>query len=154
MAQTKKNLLVAVLAVLLAIKFVIQPWLTYLDEQKQELQTLTKKLNRSESLLLVETQVQANELKLQQASELLLQSVAKTTDATAYRIQFQQQLQSLMESYNVQLAFFEWLSDSNLNAFSVQRGRLSIRLKGNVADVAKAPCCNRASDALPEFQGC
>lgn len=138
MNQTKKNLLLAVLAILLAVKFVIQPWLEYLEEQKQELQTLTKKLNRSESLLLVQAEVEANEQRLQQVSDQLLQGVASASDAAAYRIQFQQQLQTMMESHNVQLVLFEWLSDAELHSFSVSRGRLSLRLKGNLADVAKA----------------
>ena len=123
---------------LIAIKFLILPWLEYLESQKQELQTLTKKLTRSEALLIVKEQVVANEQAIRQMSKDLLQGVAVTKDAASYRVEFQQQLQSTVESYGVQLVLFEWLSDEDLSTFSVTRARLSIRLKGSVGDVARA----------------
>jgi hypothetical protein len=138
MDNAKKNMLLAVLGLLLAIKFVVQPWLAYLDEQQQELQTLTKKLNRSEALLQVQAEVEANEQALKEQTQQLLQTIALAKDAAAYRIEFQQQLQMMLESYQVQLVLFEWLSDSELNAFSASRGRVSLRLKGSVADIARS----------------
>ncbi len=138
MDNTKKSILLGLLGLLLAIKFVIQPWLVYLDEQQQELQTLTKKLNKSEALLQVRSEVEANEKALKKQTQQLLQTIALTKDAAAYRIEFQQQLQMMLESYQVQLVLFEWLSDSELNAFSASRGRVSMRLKGSVADIARS----------------
>ncbi len=138
MTQVNRNLLVLCLIVLVAIKFLFLPWLEYLEDQKQELQTLSKKLTRSEALLLVQDDVIANEKHLTSATQALLEAIPVTQDAAAYRVEFQQQLQSTIENHGVQLILFEWLSDSDMSTLSVMRARLSIRLKGNVSDVARA----------------
>lgn len=137
MDSKNKNMLLALLGLLLAMKFLFVPWLDYLEEQRLELATLTKKLTRSEALLQVADQVQSNQQTITRASETLLATLAATPDAAAYRIAFQQQLQTTAESMAVQLVLFDWVSDIDLQGFNAHRGRVSVRVSGELVNLAR-----------------
>ncbi|MBU1311529.1 MAG: hypothetical protein KKE30_18560 [Gammaproteobacteria bacterium] len=136
--MARNKLLIFVLGLLLVLRFVLVPWLDWQDEQATKLRTLTKQLVRSEALLEAREDVLKQSGNASQRAEVLKSGLIKTTDAAQYRIEFQQELQKKLDSMNVQLASFEWMSDQDLRVFSIQRGRINLRLQGKLADIVLA----------------
>jgi hypothetical protein len=132
-----KPLLLGIILVLAGLRFIIVPWMDLQDEQKQQLETLTKRLVRSQ--VLVEHRAELNELKDRQdlVVNQLLRGMRTSPSTAEYQLEFQQQMQQLLESNNVNLLLFDWLSDTDLKAFNAHRARVSLRFDGAVADVVK-----------------
>jgi hypothetical protein len=131
-----KNL-IWLLAFLLALRFVVVPWLEWQDEQFVRLQTLAKRLDRSEALLTAKEQVISQAAQADSVADELMQGLAVVPAAAEYKISFQQQLQQQLESAQVQLLLFEWNSDRSLSVFDLQRGRINLRLKGTYPNLLK-----------------
>lgn len=136
--MNRNKLLLSILALLLFLRFVMVPWIEWQDEQSVQLQTLTKRLVRSESLLAVRGDVVNQFETAKQKAIELKQGLGETTDPTQYRVDFQEKLQAKLDATQVQLSSFEWLSDQDVGAFAIKRGRVNLRLKGALADIVQA----------------
>lgn len=134
--QNKK--LIVLLAVLLLLRFVFVPWFEWQDEQFGRLQTLDKRLERSEALLSLKEQVSTQAAQVNTASEQLLAGLVISATPAEYKIAFQQALQQQLDSVQVRLQLFEWNSDRALEAFNVQRGRINLRLQGAYPNLLRA----------------
>jgi len=136
--MNRNKFMLSVLALLVFLRFVLVPWVEWQDEQNIQLQTLTKRLVRSESLLAARDEVIAQSSNAKQKSNELKLGLAVTSEAAQYRVEFQEHLQAKIDSINVQLSSFEWLSEQDTGAFSIKSGRVNIRLKGAIADIVQA----------------
>ncbi len=130
--------LIWLLVLLLVARFVLVPWLEWQDEQLIELQTLNKRLDRSEALLNAKELVSSQAAQAETAVDTLLKGIAVTPAVAEYKISFQQLLQQQLESLQVQLLLFEWNSDRSLEVFDLQRGRINLRIKGAYPNLLRA----------------
>lgn len=127
--------LLAVVGLLAAVKFLFLPLQQLQQEQYQLLDSLTKRVQRSEALLSEQQALQqwasAQEHQLQQ----LLQPFNQVDNAAQYRLMLQQQLQQLASSYDVTITLFNWVSDTPLSVFNLHRGRVTLQLEGEAANI-------------------
>lgn len=130
-----KPLMLGIVALLVFLRFVLVPWQAYQEELHQQLDALSKRLQRSEALLSQQQQLNESQAQLQQQLTTLLQPFPAVEAAAQYRLQLQQQLQQLAAEHQVSVTFFDWLSDTPLNVFNLQRARINLRLQGNAASV-------------------
>jgi hypothetical protein len=130
-----KTLLLALLAVLVFIRFGIVPWHAYQQQQYQQLDAVTKRLQRSQALLQQQQQLQQWQAQQQQEVSALLAPYPMVSSASDYRLQLQQQLQQLAAANSVSVTFFDWLSDTPLQVFNLVRGRISLRLQGPAGNI-------------------
>lgn len=130
-----KVVLLGIVAVLAFVRFAVVPWHEYQQSKYQQLDAVTKRLQRSEAL--VEQQQRLIEMQQQQQQQLatMLTPFPKVTNPSAYRLQLQQQIQQLAEENGVAVTFFDWLSDTPMQVFSLSRGRISLRLKGLAGNI-------------------
>jgi hypothetical protein len=132
-----KPLLLGIILLLAGLRFIIVPWMDYQDEQKQQLETLTKRLVRSEALVEFRTELTEQKQLQDTAVTRLLADLQQSPSTEQYQLEFQQQMQQLLESNNVSLLLFDWLSDTDLKAFNAHRARVSLRFEGTIADIVK-----------------
>ena len=130
-----KPLLLAILAILVLARFVLVPLQQQQQAQYQQLDALTKRLQRSEALLEQKQTLESLQAEQQQQLSQLLQPFPLVANSSQYRLQLQQQLQKLAAAQGVSVTFFDWLSDTPLQVFNLQRGRVSLRIKGTAANV-------------------
>ncbi len=130
-----KPLLIGIILLLAALKFLIVPWMDYQDEQKQQLETLTKRLVRSEALLEFKDQLYQQKDKQDTAVAQFTDKLEQSVSVQQYQLEFQQRLQQLIETKNAKLELFDWLSDADLKAFNIHRARINLRFTGQLSDV-------------------
>lgn len=132
-----KPLLLGIILLLAGLRFIIVPWMDYQDEQKQQLETLTKRLVRSEALVEFRTELTEQKQLQDTAVSKLLTGLQQSPSTEQYQLEFQQQMQQLLESNKVSLLLFDWLSDTDLKTFNVHRARINLRFEGTIADIVK-----------------
>ena len=120
--QRNKLILIAVMTTLLLIKFVLLPLQQKQQDLHQELTVVSKQLQRSKALV-------------EQELQKLLQSFPEVVSTSQYRLALQQQFQKLALDNAVSVTFFDWLTDTPLDAFNIHRGRVSLRVDGNASKV-------------------
>ena len=130
-----KPLLLAIVAVLALLRFVVVPLQQQQQDLYQQLEVLSKRLQRSESLLQQQEQLQSSYTAAQQQLEKLLQPFPVVASGSQYRLTLQQQLQQLASANNASVTFFDWVSDTPLPVFNLQRGRVTLRIRGTAANV-------------------
>ncbi len=130
-----KPLLIGIILLLAALRFLIVPWMDYQDEQKQQLETLTKRLVRSEALLEFKDQLYQQKDQQDIVVGQFTDQLEQSTSVQQYQLELQQRLQQLIETRNAKMELFDWLSDSDLKAFSMHRARINLRFTGQLSDV-------------------
>lgn len=133
MLQNKK--LIAVVVLLVIIKFVLLPLQQKQQELHQQLDSLVKRVQRSEALVQEKDTLQKWAITQEQELTQLLQPFPVVDNAAQYRLTLQQQLQQLAVEHQVAVTFFDWLSDTTLNIFEMQRSRISLRVEGEAAAI-------------------
>lgn len=130
-----KTALISLVIVLVVIKFGLLPLQQAQQDLHQQLTGLDKRLQRSQNLLQQTDTLQQWQSSQQQQLQQLLQPFPQVASAAQYRLLLQQQLQQLAAANNVSVTFFDWLTDTPLGVFSLQRGRISLRLEGDAANI-------------------
>lgn len=130
-----KPLLLGIVALLLFVRFVAVPLQQHQQALHQQLDALTKRLQRSEALLQQQQQLELHQAEQQQQLSQILKPFPVVSSSSQYRLQLQQQLQQLAAAQGASVTFFDWLSDTPLQVFNMQRGRISLRIKGTAANV-------------------
>lgn len=130
-----KQLLLAIVAILALLRFVVVPLQQHQQDLYQQLDALTKRLQRSEALVQQQEQFQSSYTAAQQQLEELLLPFPVVAGSSQYRLALQQQLQQLASANNAAVTFFDWVSDTPLPVFDLQRGRVTLRIKGTAANV-------------------
>jgi hypothetical protein len=132
-----KPLLIGLIAFLVVIKFVLLPLQQKQQDVYQQLDSLTKRVQRSEALIAQQQELLQWKDRQQQQLQTLLAPFPVVNNATQYRLQLQQQMQLLAAEHKVSVTFFDWLSDSPLEVFNLYRGRVSLRIEGSAANVMR-----------------
>lgn len=135
MTQTKQKLLLGVLGLLLLAKFVFVPWAETQDEQVQALEVLFKKLQRSELLLTSEQQLNQMHAEFQQQQQALVQLLPQAESTEQYKLALQQQIQDEIGRQGLSLELFDWLSQVPVDAYTVQKATVTLRVSGAVKSV-------------------
>lgn len=130
-----KIALISLVVVLVVIKFVLLPLQQAQQAQQQQLAGLNKRLERSQALLEQKDLLQQWQATQQQQVQTLLRPFPVVAGSGPYRLALQQQLQQLAAEHNVSVTFFDWLTDTPLEVFNMQRGRLSLRLEGGASRI-------------------
>lgn len=126
--------LLTLLAVVLALRFAVMPWLQWVDEHRAALEVLTNRLERSDSLLANKTLI----LESLAAKERFVSELAAAFPVGAqpgdYRIKTQQSISESVVSAGVALQSFEWVRESSVD----QVGRQYLRARFTLAGAPRA----------------
>lgn len=155
MLQNKK-LLLSIIAALAFLRFVWVPWLAHLEEKQGELQTLTRRVERSITLVQQRELLTENHSHAQNDVSEVLKAFPLVADKGQYALNVQRELQALAEQNQVTISLFDWVSDTPLSVFDLQRGRLTVRLEGEVAHLIQMQSAierNFSNFIVREFRG-
>lgn len=128
--DNRLRLLLLALVAVLGLRFAFVPWLGWLDEKRQELQVLTDRLERSDSVLANEKAIrQALATHEKHASALRARFPAKVLPGD-YRIKVQQAIGEMAAANNLVLQSFEWVLESEVDRSGLQHVRARLTLSG------------------------
>jgi hypothetical protein len=133
-----KPLLLAVLAVLVLAKFVLLPLSEWQQQQLSELALLHNKLEKTKRLVLSKEELAAAFSAVEKPYKTLAEKVPQTSDKQKYRLEFQQQLESLLATHRVQVVSFAWQGDKPVAGADISEARIELRLRGMPADYVSA----------------
>lgn len=126
--QLSKPFLLILVAVLVAIKFVLMPWYLYQEEQIEAIEVSNKKLSRA---LALQGQQQTLEDQFQKLSTLLTtyeKSLPNGPDKNTVSLAVQSQWQEIFEQHQVEVKLFNWTGERQLEQSNFWVARVVIKL--------------------------
>lgn len=127
-----KPLLLAVLAILMLLKFVVQPWYTAQAEKLDELAVTSKRLSKVLALQYTEKPMLEELTLLKQQLSSLDQQLPVATTSKDMSLQVQNSWQDVFAAENVQVEMFNWVGEREVSAPGYHVGRVQLRLSGKL----------------------
>ena len=129
MTLTTQHKLLIVVAVLALLRFVVQPWLSHQQEQREQLAFVTKQLERAERLIYNADNIQQAADQLTQSRQQLNALFPAAATAGQYQLERQQSLQQQLSEHAVEVTLFDWLSQQSLHneQINVYQARLVLQ---------------------------
>ncbi len=129
MADARVQWLLGIAGALAVARFVVVPWIDAQNEQRQQLEVLTKRLDRSEG-------VAGNSAAILAARDALVKDSAATfgvfPDANDGdpRLAAQRRVASLATQAGLKVTLFDWLLDGEVTEAGLAYSRANVRLEG------------------------
>ncbi len=129
MSGERRRFLVGLLLALLAIKFVVLPWVESQGDAREQLDILTQRLDRSTGVVLNRRAITASLSALEKANTSDRGRFPESANVESFRLEAQQRVTSIVQSQTLQLEAFDWVleelpRESNLGFV---RGRMTVR---------------------------
>ena len=137
MTNDRVRVLLIVAMALAAIQFLLIPWIQYRSELREEVQALTKRLDRSESVLKNKDELKALSQKLEATSGPILQFIPAPENEEAFRLVMQQSVSSMVGESGSTLSVFDWAFSGEVEGTDIRFVRARITVVGDVAPLAK-----------------
>lgn len=131
--SSKQKILLAFLAVLILLKFVIVPIMEWQEEKAQSIARLDEQLSKGNSLLTNQDQLEAALIAFkEQNANLKKQLVSVDSSTTAFQLRMQKMIDEWINEYELSVRNSNWLSPYP-QPHAIEH-RLELSLNGNVKD--------------------
>lgn len=127
-----KPLLLVVLAILILLKFVVQPWYAAQAEKLDELAVTSKRLSKVLALQQTEQPMLEELALLRQKLVALDQQLPVAATSKAMSLQAQNSWQDIFAAEHVRVEMFNWVGEREISAPSYFVGRVQLRLSGKL----------------------
>ena len=137
MSNPRVRILLYVALVLAGIQFLILPSIQFRSDLRDEVLTLTKRLDRSEAVLNNKAQLQQRSADLESSSAAVLQLIPSPPNEDAFRLATQQSVTALVSETGSTLSVFDWAFGGEVDGTSVRFVRSRITVSGDIDSLAK-----------------
>jgi hypothetical protein len=137
MTNDRVRVLLIVAMALAAIQFLLIPWIQYRSELREEVQALTKRLDRSESVLKNKDELKASSQKLEATSGPILQFIPAPENEEAFRLVMQQSVSSMVGESGSTLSVFDWAFSGAVEGTDIRFVRARMTVIGDAPSLAK-----------------
>lgn len=138
MSDSRLPALLGLLLVLGALRFGIVPWAQSQDASREELEVLTRRLDRSEGVVQNRTAIVAAREALAANSGSVLARFPASASADQFRLTTQQRVGAVAQAAGVQVTVFDWVLEGRVDDAGLAYGRARIAFEGPLRDVARA----------------
>lgn len=135
MESRYRNLL-AVAAVLAALRFVLIPWLDLQAEQHDRVQVLTQRLDRAEGVVENREAIKQAVQSIEKQVADLRQRFPTNAQGSAFRLDTQQQVGASVRGAGLTLRSFEWILDGEATDAKLGYARARLQVEGEVRILA------------------
>jgi hypothetical protein len=129
-ADARIQWLLGVAGALAVVRFVVVPWVETQNEQRQQLEMLTKRLDRSEGVLQNREAIVAARDALARQSEASFAAFPEAVADDDSRLAAQQRIAALASQAGLQVSLFDWLLDGDVEEAGLAYSRASIKVDG------------------------
>ena len=130
MADARIQWLLGVAGALAVVRFAVVPWVQAQNEQRQQLEVLTKRLDRSEGVIQNRDAIVAARDALAQQSEASFAAFPLAIGDDESRLVAQQRITAMAAQAGLQVSLFDWLLDGDVEAAGLAYSRASIKMDG------------------------
>jgi hypothetical protein len=116
--------------VLAALRFAIMPWAQAQVEQRQQLEVLTKRLDRSAGVVASAQAILAAQGKVAAATQAARKPFPEVADKEHFRLDAQRMLAGIASRGGVKVALFDWVLDGEAARAGLAYGRVNASLEG------------------------
>ena len=129
MSADRRRWLTGFLLVLLAIKFVVLPWIQSQEDAREQLDVLTKRLDRSTGVVLNRAAITESLSALEKANAADRAMFPESANVESFRFEAQQRVTALVQSQALQVEAFDWVLDESPTdgKLGFVRGRITVR---------------------------
>lgn len=138
MGNDRLRLLLGVVAVLAALRFAVVPWLNAQNEQRQYLELVTQRLDRSSAVVHNRERIEVAMQKLGKVESGVRGQFPRAGSVDQFRLEAQQAITGIVEGAGVKLSLFDWLVDGDVPEARLAYGRARVSVEGTLADVLRA----------------
>lgn len=150
--MTNKPLLVFILLVLLALRFIVQPWFEHISLKQDELITINTRLSKVLSLQQTEQDLYGQLDQLIQLEKNGLATIQTRASSQQAMLATQNLVQTELEKNKIRLELFEWVGEQEISVGLVE-ARVNIRAEGLYADIAVAMLKLEQQQVFYKLQG-
>jgi hypothetical protein len=122
--------LLGLAAVLAVARFVIVPWSQWQVEQRQQLEVLTQRLDRSAGVVNAKEAIMAARNELASRTEAARKPFPVVEDAERFRLESQRQISAIAAGGNTKVVLFDWVLDGDAAEAGLAFGRVNAKLAG------------------------
>jgi hypothetical protein len=116
--------------VLAALRFVVVPWTQSQVEQRQQLEVLTKRLDRSASVVANADAIRAAQGKVSAATAIVRKRFPQVADKDGFRLDAQRTLAGIASRGGAKVVLFDWVVDGDAPQAGLAYGRVNARIEG------------------------
>lgn len=135
MGDSKVRSLLVLAGVLAALRFAVVPWMQQQVEQRQQLEVLTRRLDRSVSVVQNAEAMQAARGKVVEVTEASRAPFPAVDDKDRFRLDTQRRLAGIAQRGDVEVTVFDWVVDGEAPQAGMAYGRVNARLSGPLASL-------------------
>lgn len=137
MTSSSQQRLLVVLAAVLAIKFLLLPWLDWQSQKTQDLQLLSKRLSRSIEVIENSSVIAKSAEALATELEKVRARYPAAASSEEFRLQFQQDVTGLVTEQGLRVSLFDWVVDETTEHPSIAFSRARLVVPGGARQLAK-----------------
>ena len=130
MGDARIRWLVGLAMVLATLRFAIVPWVQAQGEQRQQLEVLTQRLDRSSSVVASKGAILTAQSKLRAATTAVRKEFPQVSDREHFRLDAQRMLSGIASRGGVKVALFDWILDGDAAKAGLAYGRVNASLEG------------------------
>ena len=133
MGDARVRMLLVLAAVLAALRFAVVPWMQQQAEQRQQLEVLTQRLDRSVAVVQNAEAMQAALGKVVEVTEAARAPFPLVDDRERFRLDAQRMLAGVAQRGGVSVTLFDWVVDGEAPQAGMAYGRVNASLAARVA---------------------
>lgn len=130
MGDARVRTLLVLAAVLAALRFAVVPWMQQQAEQRQQLEVLTQRLDRSVAVVQNAEAMQAALGKVVEVTEATRAPFPLVDDRERFRLETQRMLAGVAQRGGVTVTLFDWVVDGEAAQAGMAYGRVNASLSG------------------------
>jgi len=129
-ADSRVRWLVVLAAVLAGLRFAVVPWMQQQGEQRQQLEVLTQRLDRSVTVVQNAEALQSARGKVVAVTEATRAPFPEVSDKDRFRLDSQRTLAGIAQRGGVSVTLFDWVLDGEAGQAGMAYGRVNASLAG------------------------
>jgi hypothetical protein len=129
--------LLAIVAVLAVLRWVAVPWVQAQNEQHEQLDVLTQRLDRSIGVVQNKAKVLATLQAVRADVQQLRTRFPETASAAQFRLDTQRRFGDLATASGVQMKVFDWVQDGAIADAGLSYGRVRVTIEGPLKDMIR-----------------
>lgn len=130
MVESRTRLLLGAAAALAVIRLFIVPWVSQQVEQRQQLEVLTQRLDRSQGVVGNKDAILAAQAKLEGQVQTAQQVFPAVVDQDRFRLDAQRKISEIATQGGLTVSVFDWLLNGDVEAAGLAFGRVSVQFEG------------------------
>ena len=130
-------LLLSIVALLAAMKFIVVPIIEWQDAIFMEIQQQQKKLSKVGGVVNKKSELTQQNTELTQALAITEKVFFPTQTESSFQLKQQKMLEAMLEQYKLKSTRFGWKQSTELTDLSVKKYQLQVFLNGQTTDMVK-----------------